>query len=1404
MRYLILFNKIKIIALFLGLTIFLLCNKTLAGNFFDDLNKTLDKATNAVDSVTKYIPATETNYSKPNNNVNNNYSNPYNHTDTNMNQLNVCQYQTSDRNDPCFYFNQGVELDKQQKYSEAINNYNTAINMNPNISEFYRRRAISKDYSSDVEGAINDCNAAINLQPENAKAYNLMGSILNNRQNKPQEALQYFDRAVTIDPNYTNAYSNIALAKAKLGENKEALDLLNQIIERNPDHIASYRTRGWVKQNLKDYEGAVKDYDFVLAKTPNDKYASEKRSYVQNLISQTTTLAENQTNIETTQNYSQTNNQNTQITENPSTFTANPNLIACDFKDMDPCKIDVSGSDTLWALSSGTSASQTAFAFNTAGSKELSDFSKIKPDNSAYITKEAMKEIMGKLNPEQENTFEKKWSYYINSNQKSVKDYFDKAAPLFTKLITAKSQYEFALSQKDSFLSEAKEASMWKNKTIEADTLRQVQKQDAILASIQKDVQNLVSSIENLGNPPNVFKEMCKARNNHKNKHKEATVVVEEYDKTQQAEKQKALSDSKSTFEKEFDKFLEQPFEFPFVPEGCKVYQEGNVNPVFEYYYFSAALRSPQTAYPKKPLVSIMVYHLVGGKANHEWNLRFGQQERLKNNYFDSLSSEYTLSGWDAKGIIRKNKDAYSYKNAEHLSFHHGETEFAGLAENNIFVEFTINNTVEPNDRYADNTYLIKKQAQKNEVDAMNFITSAYLKAMPHQAGTLEKEKEIDEFTPEQKMQLIKKTDEMFYRSNIAIIEANMKKDQEDYDRETDPTRKNAFLMRIISARADIAAENDKINTLYTGEIAHTRTDYDDLTKQVFVERIKANQEKFYEIQNEAALLRKEALSLSAIEREKLLKYIDTQITGKTLANLDEATIKKVAKEIKTQKNADIIKKQIESLPAGEKEKALQMLNANVYSKTPDTVDEASVKKLGDAVFKKAQGYRELDSAKNEENAIDYEEYAIGSQRMKTAADIGMTVTSLFGGPLISAGYDVTCGYIEGGPKEAAKQMAYQLGFSIAGKGVQKASNYLNKADNAVDATKAGSKFLKIEDETADIALFMKKRKDGEKLVKNYENLQDKLQKAKNSKQSLTEIAEIQEAIRQKAIAIHANPNAKNYLKYNGNSLTQKRFNTNLRVVHAEVETEFHKKMQRMGWDDFQVKEYRNAASTGSVGMDYDIGLLKKRTTVKTPDGKIIQRTEAPVLVKNGKPASEFKWQTDAQKAWDDAYKEVTGESASKSWETMTSSVNKEAYKDLAVLSGNMDKIDPKWIQQTADVTRFKANHLMNDDTLTKFEKFQEICRGTSKDVNTKLLPLLNTPAQSKTYQHWKEINEVMEAFGKNAIDPVTAERKIAELTGGKSIPEVVEDMATIMESSVKLKGTNPSIYKSFTKIFEN
>ena len=69
------------------------------------------------------------------------------------------------------YFDSGSEHYKQGEYQEAIDDYNTAIKINPNYALAYYNRGISYNELGRYQEAINDYNAAIKINPNDASAY---------------------------------------------------------------------------------------------------------------------------------------------------------------------------------------------------------------------------------------------------------------------------------------------------------------------------------------------------------------------------------------------------------------------------------------------------------------------------------------------------------------------------------------------------------------------------------------------------------------------------------------------------------------------------------------------------------------------------------------------------------------------------------------------------------------------------------------------------------------------------------------------------------------------------------------------------------------------------------------------------------------------------------------------------------------------------------------------------------------------------------------------------------------------------------------------------------------------------------------------------------------------------------
>jgi len=614
-----------------------------------------------------------------------------------------------------------------------------------------------------------------------------------------------------------------------------------------------------------------------------------------------------------------------------------------------------------------------------------------------------------------------------------------------------------------------------------------------------------------------------------------------------------------------------------------------------------------------------------------------------------------------------------------------------------------------------------------------------------------------------------------FHKQNMIIIQRNLDRDREELAKETDPDRKAQLQFRVVTALSDLQSEKDLVSSIETGELVRSRTAFDDYAHAGFIANIRESQQKIQHFQRSSDALFKLAGMLPGSEGSEARAFVERQLTPEVRLNMDQAAVKRIA----------------------------------------------------DALGKKVEGHYLGEQAKSDEEAAYATLGLEAAENIKTAADSSMMVLSLFGGQYVDAAYQAATGYIEGGPEEAVLRTASLFGptagaaaeamrgyreggvegalkrgvISFAtskgleygmGKVLGRSKNVdgpdapaAKKAVDAPDAPAARpagrqdvAKLAPTADQRA-LKQFNQARKQGENLAEDFRQAQKRLADAGASGAPAEEIMRLQAEVREKVALVNGSPHAKNFLKYKGDAGSQKAFNAHLRAVHADVEAKFHANMQAKGWNQPPLKEFRNAASSGSVGMDYDIGL----------DAQM-----ARSISRDGKPGKINEWQQDAQKAWNEAYKASTGLDAEQAWETITTHAHPESYKDMAWLAKNKSGVSKAWGQQGADVTRYKSWHMMNDKSLDRMTKLQEISRGAAKDMQTKLNPILDKvkptgnslSAFNKSREHWNRVRQILTDFGENNIDPITADRRIRELTGGKSIPDVIEDMTYLLEGAVK------------------
>jgi tetratricopeptide (TPR) repeat protein len=83
-----------------------------------------------------------------------------------------------------------------------------------------------------------------------------------------KSAIPFFTNAITIDPQYAQAFSYRAAARQSTGDLPGALADDNQLVKLEPDNANAFSQRGFVKQSMDDLDGAIADYTRAIELDP--------------------------------------------------------------------------------------------------------------------------------------------------------------------------------------------------------------------------------------------------------------------------------------------------------------------------------------------------------------------------------------------------------------------------------------------------------------------------------------------------------------------------------------------------------------------------------------------------------------------------------------------------------------------------------------------------------------------------------------------------------------------------------------------------------------------------------------------------------------------------------------------------------------------------------------------------------------------------------------------------------------------------------------------------------------------------------------------------------------------------------------------------------------------------------
>ncbi len=154
-------------------------------------------------------------------------------------------------------YEQGVEKIGEKDYTEAVELFTRAIELDPGHEKAYSKRgAVRAEFLRQYKAALSDLDKAIELNPGNAVALHNRG-LCKISLNDTESAVEDFTRAIKKSPAYYIAHNSRGVAQGMLGKYEEAIKDFNSALIINPDYFNARVNMIFAKIQMEKYDEAL-------------------------------------------------------------------------------------------------------------------------------------------------------------------------------------------------------------------------------------------------------------------------------------------------------------------------------------------------------------------------------------------------------------------------------------------------------------------------------------------------------------------------------------------------------------------------------------------------------------------------------------------------------------------------------------------------------------------------------------------------------------------------------------------------------------------------------------------------------------------------------------------------------------------------------------------------------------------------------------------------------------------------------------------------------------------------------------------------------------------------------------------------------------------------------------------
>lgn len=177
------------------------------------------------------------------------------------------------------YIDRGLVYMQQDKFDEAVSDFDRAVELAPDNSWAYANRGMSHFWRENYGSARRDFDNALELESENWVALQGEGMLFAMEQ-KFAQAIERFDRAIDINPAGEFARSRRAMAYMEVGRTSEALSEIETLVQEFPEDHFFFFLQSSILAYQEDWENALDSIAEAISLMPEEVAYYSQRSEI--------------------------------------------------------------------------------------------------------------------------------------------------------------------------------------------------------------------------------------------------------------------------------------------------------------------------------------------------------------------------------------------------------------------------------------------------------------------------------------------------------------------------------------------------------------------------------------------------------------------------------------------------------------------------------------------------------------------------------------------------------------------------------------------------------------------------------------------------------------------------------------------------------------------------------------------------------------------------------------------------------------------------------------------------------------------------------------------------------------------------------------------------------------------